>query len=75
MNNPCVFRVVSDKRRLCLNACPIKHLDGEIKGRMHKCLNVKAQVDGNRLHEDNIALHGRGWFIYFCGEILIFGGL
>lgn len=53
-----MFRVVSGEKRLRLNACPIKHLDGEIKGRLHKCLNVKVQVDGNRIHEHNTALHG-----------------
>lgn len=47
MNNPCVFRVVSDNRRLCLNVCTIKQLDGEIKGSLTLCPNVKAQVDGN----------------------------
>lgn len=35
MNNPCVFRGVSDKRRLFLNAWPIKQLDGDIKGCLH----------------------------------------
>lgn len=47
MNNPCVFRVVSNERRLCLNACPIKQSDGEIKG----CLYISwvTKVGGNVL--------------------------
>ncbi len=43
MNNPCVFRVAGNKRRLCLNVCPIKHFGG-IKGCLLKCPNVKQVV-------------------------------
>lgn len=70
MNNPCVFRVVGDQRRLCLNARLIRQLGGEIKGCLHKLPNVKAQVDGNRLHGVNITFHV--WFASVCGVSFLF---
>lgn len=66
MNNPCVFRGVGDKGRLCLNACPIKHSGGEIKGCLHKCSDVRMMERGFR---ELILPCMCGWFMFldtFC---------